>query len=80
VSELPRISGRDAGRAFEKAGYTFDRKRSGHLVYLRQSGRLFQPPRALLSIPDHRELKVGMLRSLIRDAGLTVEGFKALLR
>lgn len=33
----------------------------------------------LLSIPDHRELRSGLLRGLIRDAGLTVEEFKALL-
>jgi len=28
-----------------------------------------------LSIPQHRELSVGTLRALIRDAGLTVEEF-----
>jgi hypothetical protein len=32
-----------------------------------------------LSIPDHRELDRGLLRGLIRDAGLTVEEFVALL-
>jgi predicted RNase H-like HicB family nuclease len=33
----------------------------------------------ILSIPDHRELKRGTLRALIRDAGLTVEEFIELL-
>jgi hypothetical protein len=32
-----------------------------------------------LSIPDHRELKTGTLRALIRKAGLTVERFEELL-
>ena len=32
-----------------------------------------------LSVPDHRELDRGLLRGLIRDAGLTVEEFVALL-
>jgi len=32
-----------------------------------------------LSIPDHKELAKGLLRGLIRDAGLTVEEFIALL-
>ena len=32
-----------------------------------------------LSIPDHRELDRGLLRSLIRDAALTVEEFVAAL-
>ena len=32
-----------------------------------------------LSVPDHRELDRGLLRGLIRDAGLTVDQFIALL-
>lgn len=32
-----------------------------------------------LSVPDHRELDRGLLRGLIRDAGMTVEEFSALL-
>jgi len=32
-----------------------------------------------LSIPLHRELKKGLLRALIRDAGMTVEEFVKLL-
>ncbi len=35
--------------------------------------------RANLSIPQHRELSVGTLRSLIRSAGLTVDDFMELL-
>ena len=34
---------------------------------------------ANLSIPDHRELDRGLLRGLIRDAGLSVDQFIALL-
>jgi hypothetical protein len=32
-----------------------------------------------LSIPDHRELDRGLLRGLIRDAGMTVEDFSRFL-
>ena len=35
--------------------------------------------RANLSIPQHKELSVGTLRSLIRSAGLSVDGFLKLL-
>jgi hypothetical protein len=35
---------------------------------------------ATLSIPRHRELDKGLLRRLIRDAGLSVGEFTALLR
>jgi len=33
-----------------------------------------------LSVPDHRQLRPGTLRALIRKAGLNVEEFLALLR
>jgi hypothetical protein len=35
--------------------------------------------RAKLSIPQHKELSIGTLRSLIRLAGLTVEEFLKLV-
>ncbi|MEI6707207.1 MAG: type II toxin-antitoxin system HicA family toxin [Methylococcales bacterium] len=35
--------------------------------------------RVNLSIPQHKELSVGTLRALIRDAGLTVDEFLAML-
>lgn len=41
--------------------------------------RLKTPPHRHLSIPNHKELGKGLLRGLIRDAGLTVEEFINLL-
>lgn len=34
---------------------------------------------ALLSIPEHPELKRGTLRNLIADAGMTVDDFLSLI-
>jgi predicted RNA binding protein YcfA (HicA-like mRNA interferase family) len=73
VSRLPVLSGREARRAFEKAGWIFDRQRGSH-VALTKSGAP-----ANLTIPDHRELDRGLLRALIRDAGLSLDEFMALL-
>ena len=72
---LPVISGRDAVRAFAKAGFVElpDRGKGSHRVMHRPGWP------AILTIPDHRELKRGTLRSLIRDAGLTVDEFVDLL-
>lgn len=42
------------------------------MIYYRSDGRH-------LSIPDHRELDRGTLRSLIKGAGMTVDEFVALL-
>ena len=46
------------------------------------SGRVLTKPNVPvnLSIPDHRELDRGLLRGLIRDAGITVVRFLEMLR
>jgi len=38
-----------------------------------------EDPFAAIAVPDHRELGRGVLRSIIRDAGLTVDEFVDLL-
>jgi predicted RNA binding protein YcfA (HicA-like mRNA interferase family) len=74
LPELPVVSGRDARRAFERLGWTFNRQKGSHMILLRP-GHI-----ASLSIPDHRELAVGTLRKLIRAAGITVDEFVQALR
>jgi predicted RNA binding protein YcfA (HicA-like mRNA interferase family) len=69
MPKLPVISGADAVKAFEKAGWQQACQRGSHVVLLK-SGDI-----ASLSIPQHRELAPGTLRALIRTAGLTVEEF-----
>jgi predicted RNA binding protein YcfA (HicA-like mRNA interferase family) len=66
---LPVISGRQARRAFERAGGTFNRQRGSHMILIKTGISVN------LSIPDHRELDRGLLRGLIRDSGLSVEKF-----
>ena len=73
MAQLPRVSGREAIAAFERAGFTVRRRRASHIVMTRPGH-----PQTL-SIPDHREVRAGTLRSLIRKAGLTVDEFVSLL-
>jgi predicted RNA binding protein YcfA (HicA-like mRNA interferase family) len=74
VSSLPRISGREAVAAFRRFGYEFDRQKGSHIIL-----RNVQAPFRRLTVPDHRELAKGTLRSLIREAGISVEEFVGLL-
>jgi len=74
LPQLPVISGREARRAFEKAGWTFSRQRGSHMVLVK-SGVMSN-----LSVPDHRELDRGLLRGLIRDSELSVDAFINFLR
>lgn len=71
---LPVVSGRAAVRAFERTGWRQERQTGNHIV-------LTKPGLAVnLSVPDHRSVKRGTLRTLIRRAGLTVDEFVELLR
>ena len=66
------LSGGEAVKVFERAGWTIDRQRGSHVILVKDG----QP--ATLSVPDHKELAKGTLRSLIRAAGMTTEGFASL--
>ena len=69
---LAILSGRDVVKVFAQDGWQMARQRGSHMVLVKP-GHM-----ATLSVPDHREVARGTLRSLIRSSGLTVEEFNAL--
>ena len=75
-SKLPAISGKDATKVFEKIGYRVVRQKGSH-VRLRDDKNQFHKP---ITIPNHKVLKHGLLRMLIKDANLTVEMFLSLMK
>ena len=68
---LPILSGREVVRAFESLGWQVARQSGSHIIMVKESEM------TTLSIPDHREVAKGTLRSLIRAAGVTVSEFIA---
>ncbi len=73
MAKLRNISGKEAAKAFSKAGWAAVRQVGSHLVMTKPGQRVN------LTIPQHKELSVGTLRTLIRAAGLTVDEFLELL-
>ncbi|MGH9375143.1 MAG: type II toxin-antitoxin system HicA family toxin [Terriglobia bacterium] len=73
MGKLADISGKEAVKAFEKAGWQKIGQVGSHLVMSKPGTRVN------LSIPQHRELSVGTLRALIRNSGMTVDIFLNLL-
>lgn len=71
MAKLPVLSGVEVIKAFEQAGWRRDRQRGSHVVLLRPGSIVS------LSIPLHREIAPGTLRSLIRHAGMAVDEFLA---
>jgi len=66
---LPVLSGRKVVRAFAKLGWQVARQRRSHIIMVKEGAI------TTLSIPDHKEVAKGTLRSLIRAAGITVDEF-----
>ncbi|MEK7794935.1 MAG: type II toxin-antitoxin system HicA family toxin [Candidatus Hydrogenedentota bacterium] len=68
------MSGREAAKAFAKLGWVEVGQVGSHLMMTKPGVR------TNLSIPQHRELSVGTLRALIRDAAVTVEEFLSVVK
>lgn len=73
MSQLPVISGTECIKALEKADFFVDRQRGSHIILIREE------PRTTVTVPNHKELDKGTLRAIIRQAGLSVDEFVALL-
>lgn len=71
MPKLIRVSGEEVIRRLEKLGFRQVRQRGSHVVMRKDT------PEGDVgcSVPLHKELAVGTLRGIIRQAGLTVEEF-----
>ena len=73
MSQLPRIAGRDCVKALGRVGFHVMSQEGSHIVLRRDE------PFSQVVAPDHTELDRGTLRAIIRQAGLSVNEFLALL-
>ncbi len=70
---LRMVSGDELVRILDRVGFIWDYTQGSHMILLNPDG-------LRVSVPRHRELGRGLLRALIRDAGLTREEFWELYR
>jgi predicted RNA binding protein YcfA (HicA-like mRNA interferase family) len=75
MTKLPRgVTSSQCIRALEKAGFYRKRQSGSHATMVRSE------PFAMVIVPVHRKtLTPGTLRSIIRQAGMSVEEFELLL-
>ena len=73
--KLPRITASDAIRAVEKAGFLFSRQTGSHKIYKNGAG-------SRVTVPYHsgKILHPKVLMNILKDAELTIEEFKELLK
>ena len=71
MPRLPRISGAEAVRALQRLGFEVTRQRGSHIVMRRGSSGCV--------VPNHREVKIGTLSGVLRQAGVSVDEFVSAL-
>jgi predicted RNA binding protein YcfA (HicA-like mRNA interferase family) len=65
-------SGAVAVKKFKRAGWTVDRQVGSHIMLVKQGYPY------TLSVPQHKELGIGILKKLLKQAELSVKEFNAL--
>jgi predicted RNA binding protein YcfA (HicA-like mRNA interferase family) len=69
MPKLPVVSARNCIDALEKLGFYIARQKGSHIT-LR-----CDEPSGRVTVPSHKELKPGMLKRILKDAGLNTQEF-----
>ena len=72
MPSLPHLSGAEVVRVLERLGFVVARQRSSHIV-MRRAG-------AGCVVPNHREVKIGTLSGILKQAGVSSAEFMTALR
>lgn len=71
MGKLANISARECVNALQRLGFVIKRQSGSHIIMAKDGKRV--------TVPDHNPIKVGTLRSILSQAGLTVDEFLAAL-
>ena len=69
--KLPVVSGREVVERLERANFILVRQTGSHMIMRREKA-----PKITVFIPDHKELKRGILKNSLRQINLTVDEFE----
>jgi len=72
--KLPRVTAEEVIKVLEHVGFLLSRQSGSHKIYKNQEGKR-------VTVPYHsgKTLHPKLLKSILRDAGLTIEQFKDML-
>jgi len=74
MTRVPRLGGREAVRALERAGFAVQRSRGSHVFLKHSDGRATVVP-----VNSGETIGPGLMRAILRDAELTVEELEGFL-
>ena len=67
------VSGQELVKALQRVGFVVNRQKGSHIVLRREN------PFARVVVPDHKQIRLGTLRQILNEAGLSVEQLLELL-
>lgn len=70
--KLKLCSGAEAVKKFQRKGWTVKRQKGSHIM-LTKEGYFYT-----ISVPNHKELGIGLLKKLLKQAQITIEEFNEL--
>lgn len=73
MGKLRALSGQEVCAILERHGFAIVRQRGSHVVMQRMTPE----GTTTVPVPDHKELRIGTLRSIIRQAGVPRDDFEA---
>ena len=72
MGKLRVLSGRDVCGILEQQGFQMVRQRGSHMVMQ----RLTEIGTVTVPVPDHAEIRIGTLQSIIRQSGIARTAFE----
>jgi predicted RNA binding protein YcfA (HicA-like mRNA interferase family) len=75
MAKLPSLTARKLIQALLRAGFVEDRQKGSHLILIHPGTKA----RTVVPVHSGRTIKEPLLRAIIRDAGLSVDEFIALV-
>ena len=67
MPKLPVVSGKELIRALERLGFSVVRQRGSHVILRKGSVGCV--------VPDHKEIKIGTLTGILKQAGVQLVDF-----
>ena len=72
MGKLSVLSGQEVRRILERHGFLFIRQRGSHMILQWQS----DDQKITVPVPDHKEIKQGVMTSIIRQSGVPRSAFE----
>lgn len=72
MPKLPHVSGAQAVKALERLGFVVARQSGSHIILRKGSTGCV--------VPNHKEIKVGTLAGILRQAGISSDDFLRVLK